>query len=205
MKKKYLLDTNVVIALSKYHISQGDIESLTEEDGFDYYKALSIKTLYNLIKNNEIEAYVPYIVVDELKQGINKYGMSAYLYYIQSEINLIQNIPPEVLKIINDLGNYYTKFKSKSAETIFQDKIERYNGKNDAFIMAFASITGLNIITFDKHFTKKFFTIREANDSFMQKYLKKYGKLSLVSKKFNEVKIHKPTHILKLYGNSYEQ
>ena len=204
MKKKYLLDTNVVIALSKYHISQ-DIASLTQEEGFDYYKALSIKTLYNLIKNNEIEAYVPYIVVDEIKQGTKKYGLNAYLYYLQSEIILVDNIPTDTLKIINDLGNFYLRFKSKSGETVFQDKIERYNGKNDAFIMAFASITGLNIITFDKHFTKKFFTIKEANDSFMQKYLKKYGKLSLVSKKFNEVKIHKPTHILKLYGNSYEQ
>ncbi len=196
MSKNYFLDTNVVISLAKY-AEHKSIDYLMQVDGLDYYKAKSIETLYNLIENNKINAYICPIVYDELKQGVKRFGKQTIDYVSRSNIKVIVNIPLEQLKIINKLGNYYFEHKSKSGETAFDTHDEKFNGKNDAFIMAFSTICGVNIITFDKHFTNKYFTIKEANDAFKNNYIIPNKCEDKISKNYDNIKIHKPTFIMK--------
>ncbi len=196
MAKNYILDTNVVISLAKYSM-HNSIHNLMEVDGLDYYKAKSIEKLYQKIENGEINAYICPQVYDEIYQGIKKFGTQTINYLINSKVQVITNVPIDKIKIINKLGNYYFEYKSKSGETAFDTHDEKYNGKNDAFIMAFCSVCGTSIITFDKHFTTKYFTIKEANQSFKNNYLCKNNLLDKISKNFDNIKIHKPTYIMK--------
>ncbi len=196
MAQNYILDTNVVISLAKYftHLS---ISHLMEVDGLDYYKARSIEKLYQKIENGEINAYICPQVYDEIYQGIKKFGTKTINFLFNSKVKVITNVPIDKIKIINKLGNYYFEYKSKSGETAFDTHDEKYNGKNDAFIMAFSSVSGISIITFDKHFTTKYFTIKEANQSFKNNYLKKNNLIDKISKNFDNIKIHKSTFIMK--------
>ncbi len=196
MTKNYFLDTNVVISLAKYHKNKS-IQSLMELDKLDYYKAKSIEKLYNLIDKNKITVYISPIVYDEITQGIKNFGSYVKDYVKSRNIRVVVNIPQDKLEIINKLGNYYFEYISQGGETAFDTHDEKYNGKNDAFIMALSSVCGVNIITFDKHFTTKYFTIKEANASFKNEYLIPNNLLDKVSKNYDNVKIHKPTFIMK--------
>lgn len=195
MAKTYFLDTNVVICLAKYHKCKS-IDVLMEKEGWGYYKAKSIATLYKLIDKRQIDAYICPIVYDEILQGVNRFGKDNLNFLDNSKISVVVDMPREKLELINKLGNYYFEYKGQSKEPAFDTHEEKYNGKNDAFIMAYSSICGLNIITFDNHFTTKYFTIKETNKAFMENYLISNGYENKVSKNYDNVKVHKPTFIL---------
>ena len=195
MTKNFILDTNVVISLAKYSTHKS-INQLINTDGLDYYKAKSIEKLYQKIENGDINAYICPLVYDEIYQGIKKFSTQIVNFLINSKVQVITNVPTDKIKIINELGNYYFEYKSKSGETAFETHDEKYNGKNDAFIMAFSSVCGVSIITFDKHFTTKYYTIKEANHSFKKNYILKNNLLDKINKNFDNVKIYKPTFIM---------
>lgn len=198
MANVYLLDTNVVISLAKYHKGK-TVQALMANDGLDYYKAKSIEVLYKLIKEDKITAVIPPVVYDEILQGVKRFGPDVKNFVEESNIRLLTNLPEKQMEIASKLANFYFKFESGSKEKAFEEHNEKYNGKNDAHIMALCSVLGLSIITFDKHFTNRYFTIKEANEAFKKRYLKPNNLLKQVSSSYDFIKIHKPTFVMKKY------
>lgn len=193
MNNMYFLDTNIVIALAKFH-KEKTIEGLMEADGLDYYKAKSIAKIYELIKQKKIKVIISPTVYDEINMGVKRFGKDVRNYLYNSNIMILTDIPKEKLDIINRLAEHYFTYTSKSGEHPFDTHPEKPNGKNDAYIMATASVIGLDIITLDKHFTTKNFSIREANRDFIN---------SLSEEEKNQVSWHapiilaqKPTYVL---------
>ena len=193
MNKIYFLDTNIVIALAKFH-KEKTIEGLMQADGLDYYKAKAIAKIYDLIKTGKIKALISPTVYDEINMGVKKFGKETKNYLYQSNIMILTDIPKQKLDIINRLAEHYFTFTSKSGEHPFDTHPEKPNGKNDAYIMATASVIGIDVITLDKHFTTKNFSIREANKDFIKSLSEEEKKL--VSWHSPMILAQKPTYIL---------
>lgn len=192
VKKICMLDTNVVISLATYSQSKS-IEKLMGDDGIDYYKAKSIATLYKLIEDGKVIAGIPLLVVEEINQGVKRFGDFVRNYVKQSPIIIASKMTGEQQDIVNNLVEVYLNYKTASGEYAFERHEEKHNGINDAIIMAVASVYGTDIITFDKHFTSKILTIKDCNKMFQQTYLRENKLEDKVSPRFGKVEALKPT------------
>lgn len=164
-KNIFMLDTNVLIALSEYHYLQNIDAMFKNNEKMSYNGAVSIAKLYDLIDNKKIKVYISDLVVDEINQGIKKYGTSTKDYLVQSNIEVAQ-MTAEQIELSTKLGNHYFNYKTVFGNYAFDTHDEKYNGLNDAFIMSDATILGLDLITFDNHFNNMEYSIIETNKNF---------------------------------------
>lgn len=190
----YMLDSNVVISLTKFN-SKKPFKLIMQENNLEYNTCKTIFELYNKIESGQIKALISPVVFDEISQGTRKYGNSCINYLVSSKIK-ITVLSQKQMEVVSALTDHYFKYKSKSREAVFIKNDNKRNWANDAHIMAEASVLGVDILTFDNHFLKKVFIIREANKNFMKNYVAKNNVRRLISKKIENITCIKPTAIL---------
>ncbi len=157
----FFLDSNIIISLTKLYFNNMNISVLInnkdtsfngyEGDGLSLEKAKSIKSLFYLIRDKKIKCFISPVVYDEVTNF--KHDDSCVKLMKLLGIDIISYESTEMKSIVEKLSDlYFTTKSSANSNTAFEIDENKKNWKNDALIMAFASYTGIDIITNDKHF-----------------------------------------------------
>ncbi|MBQ8844717.1 MAG: PIN domain-containing protein [Clostridia bacterium] len=197
--RPYILDTNIVISLAKYDKVR-DYKKLAASDNMNYYYARSIEKLYNMIERGEIIAEITPTILNEIQQGTKRFGPLVEDYIKNNKKIKLHVFSQDEIRLAYELRNDYFNTQTSSGEYAFHYDPNKFNGMNDAFIMAQASILGYDVITYDKHFTTRVFTIREVNKMFKQKHTR-----SEMSNRgydrMDKIQISKPTAFVEMHPN----
>lgn len=195
--RPFILDTNVVISLAKYDKVK-DINALTKLDNMNYYYAKSIAKLYNMIDNGTISVEILPTVLSEIQQGTKRFGPLVEDFIKNYKKIKLHVLSQEELKLACELKNDYFNTQTASGEYAFYFDPKKFNGMNDAFIMAQASILGQDVITYDKHFTTRVFSIRDVNKMFKNKHTKE--EIPKGYDRMGKIQISKPTVFIERFS-----
>lgn len=169
------------------HTSKGKVDKKV------FYNLLTLQFFKRLLQNNEIQFVVTSIVLNELNPAKNK----AIFPFLQNYCKLatIDKIGNQIefAGKTDDLAETYTRFGAM--KSTFSAKSKTYVPENDAYIMAEATLLGLNLITTnERDFIKigknsynnnRANTIAQINSNYRHRFKAMNGNFSVVTRPYS--------------------